>query len=280
MFFAGQNKYFGTIEESTKFWKELGLNHLMIKPDSPNFELIDEQGRLQIENIKKLSKQQREFEVEYHFHPYNMKANKKIMQAASTETNSILEKMLKELDQAMQDYGFYDLITLHISRVVHPKYNINMDEEETIQRSADFFQNLNLKTRIALETMYDPYMNLRSPGTYLLGNKPEHFKRVIGQEKNIGICIDIGHLNMSRTSVKEITDLPYPIYSVHLHGNDMQRDTHLLPYYETIRDFEGIIDAIKICEGPVVIELSTKFQPQTKQGIKNCLEFWERVIEV
>ncbi|MBW3001517.1 sugar phosphate isomerase/epimerase [Candidatus Woesearchaeota archaeon] len=278
MLWAGQNKHWGNIEEGTQFWLELGINHVMVK-DYQDTPLITREGELQLDTFEKLRKLQEKYKVKYHFHPCNLVAKKTYLTPAIKEAQPILKGFLKDLDTIISDHGFYPLITLHLPFITHQRYKIDIDEKSALELSVDFYQDLDLKSRLALETMHDPYKNKKKPNNNLLGYKPEHFTKIIGekntQKKNIGLCIDTGHHNMTETPTQDFLELPYPIYSVHLNGNNWEEDEHALPNYLSVRDFKATIKAIKKCEGPIVLEI--KRNNYSKNQIKECLDYWKNL---
>lgn len=272
MLLAVQNKYWGTLEEATQFWSNLGINHLMIKPVG-DFQLLNRDGEIIEENFKRLARLQEKYRVRYHLHPYNLVVNGVYLTPSLKRAQPILRRVLVDLDQKIFEYGLYPLITLHLGRFGHPEYAFDLDEKSALESSVGFFQNLNLKSRLALETMHDPY---RNPGHAMLGYKAEHFLKSI-PDKNLGLCIDTGHVKMAKEPLEKFLELPYPIYSVHLNGNDGTGDQHQLPTRENVGDFEQVVRALKKCEGPIVFEIRNDNYSSEELG--RCIDFWKGLIE-
>ena len=277
MLWAGQNKNWGSIEEATRTWKEAGVGHVMVK-HFQDVRLIDEHGSLVEETIKKLSRLQKEFGVEYHFHPYNLKIKNSILTPTIKETRPVLKKFLQDLDRHISKHGFYPLITLHLPVIKHPKYSVDVDEEKALGISRDFFQDLNLESKLALETMHAPRRNSREPNVALLGYKPEHFTKTIG-EKKYGLCIDTGHQNLMNEETQSFLELLYPIHSVHLHGNDWHEDSHIMPTKFNVRDLTGALEAIRKCKGPVVLELNKHYINYSKEDIRAGIDLWTGLVQ-
>ncbi len=272
MLLAGQNKYSKkTVEETTQYWLDLGINHIMIKK-AGDIQLIDSKSRLIEADFRKLGSLQEKYGVKVHIHPYNFIINNIFLTPALKEAHSTLERFLIDLDTNIQKYDLYPLITVHAAKYSDPNYQFWVDEKTALKNSIDFFQSLDLKSRLAIETMHEPDAN---PGHSLLGYKAEHFPKLIG-DKNYGICIDVGHTKMAEEPIEALLALPYPIFSVHLHGNDGSRDQHLLPTKDNVGDFNRVIEALRRCEGPIVLELGN--HSCSKNEVKDCINFWTKAV--
>lgn len=272
MLFAGQNNYWGKLEDSTKLWLAIGIKHVMIKPkyDTP---LIEKDGKLREEDFKRMGEMQKKYNVKYHIHPYNLVVKNRFMTPADKNTHSEYKKILQEFDEYIQKYSLYPLITIHPGAYVRPENNLNLDENTALENAAEFFQNLKLKSKIAVENMFDPYRN----GNHLyLGYKAQHFRDII-KDKNIGLCLDTGHLVMQKEPIGRYLKLPYPIYSMHLNGNDAKKDIHFAPSKDNIVDFVDIVKAMRKCEGPIVLEVANHDNRYAKEDLEKCYEFWEGV---
>ncbi|MBN2052591.1 sugar phosphate isomerase/epimerase [Candidatus Woesearchaeota archaeon] len=278
MIWAAQNKYWGRIEESTEYWSSLGIKHIMVKNDpNGNFKLINSDACIPLKNYKLLSKLQEQHNIKYHFHPYNLIVDNKIITHPDEENLPKFRAFLKELDKIISDYNFYPLITLHLPFTQNSKRNILISEQEAIKMSEAMLNGLGLKASIALENMYTPGHNSRDPDISLLGYDPSHFKKAIGNEKNIGLCIDIGHTNLCNRPIKDFLNTDYPVYSIHLHGNDLSGDWHLKPDDKSVKDVAGTISAIRKCQGPVVLEIVDK--TLSKKSIIECMQYWTQLVE-
>lgn len=272
MLLTAQNKYWGTIEEATEFWLGLGINHIMVKR-TEDVRLLDQNGKVMEGDFKKLSGLQKKYNVKYQLHPYNFIFTNAFVTPSLKSTQPMLCQILADLDKRIQEYGFYPLLTLHLPRIDHPEHHFGLSEKTALKNSIDFFQGLNLKVPVALENMPDPY---RNPGHSQLGYKSEHFLKLIG-DKNFGLCLDTGHINIAKEPLKKFLELPYPLYSVHLHGTDETGDKHFLPTKENIGDFEGMVRALKGCQGPIVFEVRS--YNYSKDEVRKCINFWKDAVK-
>lgn len=271
MLLAAQNKYWGTVEKATQFWLRLGINHLMIKRKG-EIRLIDQNGRVVEEDFKKLHQLQEKYNVKYHLHPYDLVLGNLYITSSVRNAQPALNRILTNLDEKIYEYELYPLITIHLPRFDHPKYSFDLDDKAALKNGVDFFKNLELKSKLALETMHDPY---RNPGHALLGYKAEHFLKLI-RDKNFGVCIDTGHLRMAEEPLEKFLELPYPIPSVHLNGNNGTKDQHQLPIRENVGDFKKVVEALKRCKGPIVFEIRNF--GYSERELKKCINFWREAV--
>lgn len=267
---AGQNKYWGTLERATEFWLKLGIKHVMIKWTKDT--KFVENGRVQKKEFERFQKLQEEYGTQYHFHPYNLRLGENAISPSLKKYHSILKKLLINLDEQIHQRGLYPLITAHLPAFEKPKGNLKVDKHVALKNGKIFFQDLQLKSRLALEIMHSPYRNQNSPDVALLGYKPEHFRKIIGI-KNYGLCIDVGHLNMTKEPLEKFLELPYPIFSVHLHGNDEIRDSHHMADKTNIRNFELVKKMLRKVEGPIVLEIRN--YNYSIDDFRRSLELWE-----
>lgn len=254
---GGQNKYCGkTIDDAINYWNGLGVYHIMVKSTN-GFPLV-KNGKVHVESFKKLERLQNEDDrLSFHLHPYNIKiernGQKILLDFLSENTAGDYKKLLEGLDEQIQTRGLYPNMDLHISVLKAPPNYGPRNEERGLYLAERFFQDLDLETNVSLETMHGPDKN---PGYRGLGDKPEHFERIIGDRtKDYKICIDTGHHGISEHSAKEFLKLPYEIGSIHHHGNDGNRDQHLLPNRNNVRDFDCVEGLIRKFDGPVVLEI-------------------------
>lgn len=271
MLLAGQNKYWGTVEEATQFWLTLGISHIMVKR-TKDIKFVDSNGKVKEQDFMSLYKLQKKYKVKYHLHPYNLIVNGTPLTASLKNTQPILGQILTDLDRKVHLYGLYPLITIHLPSFAHPKFHLDLNERVVVENSKEFFQNLKLKSKLALENAFDPY---KHHGCALLGYKSEHFLEFI-RDKNFGLCIDIGHLNMQKEPLEKFLELPYPVYSFHLHGNDGTGDKHQLPTRKNVKDLENIVKALRKCKGPIVLEIRNYDYRQDE--IKQCISFWKKLV--
>jgi hypothetical protein len=276
-FFGGQNKYWGNLEEAVETWLKVGIKHIMVKPTS-DLPLITSQGNVRKKDFEKLSELQRKYEVLFHLHPYNLVAKNIFLTPSLPKAQPLFEEILLDFDEMIHQYELLPLLTLHLPRFDHPRYEKQfgrMDEATALKNSSEFFQTLELNhCKLALETMHDPYKN---PGHALLGYKAIHFRYLI-KDKNFGICIDTGHSKMAKEQLKEVLRLSYPIYSVHLNGNDGSHDQHALPARENVGNFKDVTKCLKACQGPIVLEV--RDYRNSLDQVKKCINFWQKTLEV
>ena len=273
--FAGQNKHWGTIEEATEFWLGFGIDNIMVKRDD-YMKLIDKNGNAVKGEFKKLGRLQKEYNVKYNVHPFEMSVNDVFLSASIKESHKILKRFLTDLDDKIQKYDLYPLITLHFGEIVSHKYNINLDEKTALDNAVEFFQGLNLKSKLAVETMHHPS---RKPKHTLLGYKADHFLKIAGN--GYGICVDTGHMNMAEDkSLESFLSLPLPIYIVHLDGNDGTKDAHKIPTKYNVGNFGDVVRVLKKCEeanGIITFEITN--YDYSANEVKECVDFWKNVLE-
>jgi sugar phosphate isomerase/epimerase len=270
---SGQSKHWGKLEEATKLWADLGMKYIMVKHtlDSP---LLDIAGDLEKHTFEKLSSLQKEFGVNYHFHPFDIKVKGQFLTTSKPGDRKVISNLLQGLDQMIDKYGFYPLITLHLPFFWSPKRQIKIPEPDALKQSIDFYSQFDLKAKVAFETMHSPYSNENGVSA-AIGYKAEHFINVLGDNrKGYGICIDTGHENLSCDNTRKILDLPYRVFSMHLHGNRKCEDSHELPTRQNIRDYDATLAAIKKCTGPIVLEI--RDYGYSKDDIRKCMEDWEK----
>jgi sugar phosphate isomerase/epimerase len=275
MILGCQNKHWGNIEEATKFWLELGIDHLMVK-NAENIPLINAKGEIRYEDFRKLGRLQDEYGVKYHLHPYRFFVKRRndeiLLDTLSNDARTLYKNIIKEIDNQIQENGLYPLIVFHLTTLDDPELPYKQTEEMGLKQAKEFFQSLDLKSNIALETMHDPY---RNPGYWLLGYKANHFLEIIGDRK-FGICIDTGHLFMAEEPLRKFLELPYPILSIHYNGCDGKSDSHHLPTKDNIKDAELVEKLLKSVKGPIILEIRNygyskeilkKIISETKKGV-------------
>lgn len=255
MLLAGQNKYWGkTVEEATKLWSNFGITHVMIK-NAEDIPLISPKGIVRKEDFKRLGELQKEYDVRYHLHPYNLfvnfENNTYNLDCVSDKTKGIFTKVLRDFDRSMQENSLYPLITLHLPVLDYPGSKEKQKEEKALKNGKEFFQSLDLETPVDLEVVHDPY---RNSGWSLLGYRAWHFSEIVGS-KRFSLSIDTGHLNLAEEHLKKFVDLGYPITSLHLHGNNGKGDMHEIPNRNNIKDVELVEKLLKKVKGPIVLEI-------------------------
>lgn len=269
---AGQNKQWGTLEQATKFWLKLGIKHVMINKEKDT--MFIENGRVVEQQFKKFQELQEEHGVKYHLHSYYTKVDGRAISISLAEHHSRLIEFFTELDEKIDQYNLYPLIIVHPPVFENPKYNIKVDKAVALENGIEFFTRLssmNLKSKIALETMPNPFKNLNYPNIAILGYKADHFQKMIW-DKNYGLCIDIGHLNLAKELLEKF--LEFPIFSVHLHGNDRIRDEHKMATKDNVKNFEGTKKMLKNVKGPVTLEVRGIYN-YSANDFDRLFELWE-----
>lgn len=270
---AGRNNHcWGrSLEEITEFWLTLGIRHVMIALTADNARYI-ENGQVIEKQFEQFQRLQEEYDVKYHLHPYAIRTGKRLFDFSIRECHPVLRKILIGLDEKIHQYKLYPLITVHLPVFEKPDYNLKVDKQIALENGKSFFQNLDLKSRLAMEIMHGPHKNKREGGVALLGYKAKHFREIIG-DKNYGLCIDVGHLNLADEPLEKFLELPYPIYSVHLHGNDGTTDEHAMPTKGNVRNVEAVKKMLSMIDGPVVLEIRN--HNYSLDDFKRLFEFWE-----
>lgn len=96
---------------------------------------------------------------------------------------------------------------------------------------------------------------------------PEHLMHILemGHLDNIGVCLDLGHANITVGTTAAIETFGNRIASVHVHDNHGAKDEHLWPGDGTI-DWKATVAALKALANPpaTVLEISYSLpEPQT-----------------
>jgi sugar phosphate isomerase/epimerase len=253
MILSGQNRFWGdTIEESTRYWQDLGINHVMVKK-TWDIHFFTPEGKIIEEEFRKLGRLQNEYGVEYHVHPYTIKlSDGYFLDSFSDATKDRFERAIRDLDRAVQENGLYPLITLHSPMLDYTGSNEKQSEEKAIGNAKDLFRNLDVRTPIDLETVNDPYA--ANDGWGFIGNKPRHFTEIIGKGKYT-MCVDTGHLNMNSEPMTKFLELGIPVTSVHFHGNSCRSDEHVMPTKENLKNYSTIESFLKTYDGILVFEI-------------------------
>ncbi len=88
---------------------------------------------------------------------------------------------------------------------------------------------------------------------------PEHLVLILemGHLNNVGVCLDLGHANITTGTAAAIATLGGRIASVHVHDNHGLKDEHLWPGNGTI-DWPDTVKALKALEPPpaTVLEIN------------------------
>ena len=86
----------------------------------------------------------------------------------------------------------------------------------------------------------------------------------LGHQKNVGICLDLGHANITVGVASAIATVGSRIATVHVHDNHAVKDEHLWPGEGNI-DWAAAVTALKALPAPpaAVLELHQSFGDQT-----------------
>ena len=136
--------------------------------------------------------------------------------------------------------------------VIHP------DNDRTREENLEIFQSLlpfakEHSVRLAAENLYDHSMKPASCGT------PEDFLAYMEgiNDPSFVACLDIGHAEMQSlhtSAVAMIHTLGSHLAAIHLHDNDLVRDSHQIPFTMSI-DYAPIAKALKEVGYPGVFTL-------------------------
>jgi sugar phosphate isomerase/epimerase len=95
---------------------------------------------------------------------------------------------------------------------------------------------------------------------------PEHLATILelGHQKNVGICLDLGHAHITVGVAEAIATLGSRIATLHVHDNHAQKDEHLWPGDGSI-DWPAAVKAIKALPTPpaAVLEIHQSFGSDT-----------------
>jgi sugar phosphate isomerase/epimerase len=95
---------------------------------------------------------------------------------------------------------------------------------------------------------------------------PEHLATILelGHQKNVGICLDLGHAHITVGVAEAIATLGNRIVSLHVHDNHAVKDEHLWPGDGSI-DWPAAVKAIKALPTPpaAVLEIHKSFGDDT-----------------
>jgi len=266
---GGQLYYYGNgnLLEAAKFWKDLGADIIMLKPHKYSDFFINNFSEINpkyLEILKKI----RQMNLQVLLHPEHIKWDKICLEPSDPVTWDNLIKATISLMWIVKELNLYPEICFGPPAFAYPPYKI-MDKSEiteklALENSKKFFTELAGKIRgegvkISLETMHDPGRNFTPDGRpfKLLCYRPKHFKSLIGKNKNVyNLCVDVGHVMLSKTSLEEYLSLPYQITTLHLHGNKGLKDEHaLLTKANAPQMTEKLLE---VSSGPIILELRNK----------------------
>lgn len=152
------------------------------------------------------------------------------------EGDKLVENYILDLEACRKNN--INLVVMHLSsKSIAPEPSIIGINR--LQKIINHAENLNIK--IAFEN------------TKIWGYLEYVFEHI--KNKNIGVCIDTGHMHCHFNDKFSWDIFKNKIFAVHIHDNDKTKDAHLLPYDGTI-DWQKLIDNLKLANynGPVIME--------------------------
>jgi sugar phosphate isomerase/epimerase len=103
---------------------------------------------------------------------------------------------------------------------------------------------------------------------------PEHLVAILemGHLTNVGVCLDLGHANITVGTADAIATLGKRIVTVHVHDNHGMKDEHLWPGSGTI-DWKATAAALKELAAPpaMVLEISSSL-PEANAALPGHIE--------
>lgn len=158
---------------------------------------------------------------------------------------------MDEIKRALEAAEYLPLRNL----VVHLGEQTDTWSQRTIENSLTALEHLGAFARpLGVRLLVE---NLVSEAT-----TPEHLMMIldIGHLDNVGVCLDLGHANITVGVREAISTLGSRIASVHVHDNHGVRDEHLWPGEGTI-DWKTAVDGLKALPQPpaAVLEIGYSF---------------------
>jgi sugar phosphate isomerase/epimerase len=168
--------------------------------------------------------------------------------------------------------------------VLHPEKAQRIDAMDEIKRAIESAEHIPLRHFVvhlgARDDMWSPRTIefaltalehlgafARPLGVHLLvenllseATTPEHLVAILemGHLTNVGVCLDLGHANITVGTADAIATLGKRIVTVHVHDNHGMKDEHLWPGGGTI-DWKTTAEALKALAAPpaTVLEISS-----------------------
>jgi len=182
--------------------------------------------------------------------------------------------------------------------VLHPEKARRIDAMDEIKRALEAAEHIPLRNLVVhLGERYDEWSPrtiefaltalehlgafARPLGVRLLvenllsdATTPEHLVSILqmGHLNNVGVCLDLGHANITVGTAEAIATLGGRIASVHVHDNHGTKDEHLWPGDGTI-DWPAAAEALKALATPpaTVLEISYTV-PETHASLPGKIE--------
>lgn len=265
---GGQLFYYGNgdLYEAAKFWRSLGADIVMLKPHKyPDFFVnnateINSKYPEMIKRIKDLGLQ-----ILLHFEHWHL--GEEMIEPTDINKHDLLKTAFTTLLKAIKDYNLYPELCFGGPAIFYLPYKFSnqteIPEEEGLENMCQFLIDLapelcREKIKFSIENMPIYEFLLKSHKQHkILCYKPEHFRKIIADNDDVyNICIDVGHLILSESTIKDYLKLPYKITTLHLHGNNKEKDEHALL---TLRNAPPDINRLLECStGPWILEVKNK----------------------
>jgi len=159
------------------------------------------------------------------------------------------KKIIKEIKEVMDVMRVFetDVIAIHCGLKVNREAegdNIPKALYKSIEELMDYSMKSNIK--IALENAPNQY----STTLKILDIVKKY------HSKSLGMCLDLGHANVSEDPVKAIKKASGHIFSIHASDNDGTEDSHLSPFQGKIK-WKSVRDTLfyEEYDGPFMLEL-------------------------
>jgi sugar phosphate isomerase/epimerase len=186
-------------------------------------------------------------------------------------------KRVKEDILRAKIMGCHDY-TMHPPMLVDPELATSCRDQLFVDFLIEidrFIKRENINLRLSLENTFD------AESAYC---KPDELFNIVleVQSKNIGLCMDTGHLNMLVPSIEEaLSDIPYGmIQATHLHDNGGGKDEHNIPGKGNI-NWNGVFQILLNVgyTGPLVWEVLPESSDE-KSITASTIEAWNAVVAV
>jgi len=108
----------------------------------------------------------------------------------------------------------------------------------------------------------------------LFGSSPKDLKDLAeGIGEGIGVCLDIGHANITKNLKQFLNTLEEYVVEIHLHDNDGYRDLHKPPQTGTV-NWATVLQWLKNKSKTIPV-----FEIACNESIKNCITIAKKVLE-
>jgi len=227
--------------------KALALEGLYIELDYDNFALFGgkhaEDAMLK-EVVNGLGEDLKRFVRTVHM-PYDE------IDADVMPLESIVERMVKWLDVASR-IGVEVAVFHTIKTVFRNPLETNLEFFRTVVKEA-----MERGIMVAVENRLEKE---------LFGSSPKDLKELVETiGEGIGVCLDVGHANITKTLQQFLNTVGEHIVELHLHDNDGQKDLHRPPQTGTV-NWSLITQWLKKRAGVIPV-----FEISCRESVKNCI---------